>query len=823
MKKDSDTPVSSRDLRFGLGAGSSNLPPASANPPIEPHYTVPYSHLLDPPYSDMLDPPLWWDVGGTGTPGPPGPTGPAGPAGPQGPPGTGGGGGVSLAITRAQISTTTIPTSVPLFYTSDGAPWVQTTDTTQPTYTADAGGTGWMLSQSTGFAKLSWFKNASAMAIADWNTTALTGTDNSIAFLEMNAFGRKVCAAGRHFLLDATANHPNHCWGFNFNNCQSALFNLTSFTLDGGGSSFQNIQGAGQSSSTYSPWFSSSIPNANMSALSSGYINSYFPISANAEPGATSVTLTTSGQTASFNIGDWIAIASLSIQYSGYPHNWDRCEFVKITSIGTGTISFTPPLKYEHRIDFPDDVTAAQFPGAAKVIQLNSPSGALYHPPSFTDTISWNVDQLFRNMTLLPAVNSTLTYSSISCRKFRIENCTWVGNSESMCMDFSSFNTVFNAVPEPDKNCSRVHHEKSTWPQGINFQSASFDSVVFNDCVALGNGIGASGRTVIINGGSYSTLATGVNSAGLTRSIIASGAQILACNEPLLWPGNHFTVDGTNIQFVNGTFKCLKSYAALSILIQAPPGSQLAWQPSPAAVGANFMFPGDLGMMTIAKVYQDSTYVYFDTNSPFAGVPSWSDGGVARLATQSVLMNNCIGCDPVRRASEATQRGKPNSLFKVIFFGKFSNSGSWTSVVIGTLTTINVTVRQTTALAGAYFQMEIALFSTTAPSTPAGPHVLRVYIDTSHVGTRVLTTTGFTGTQGNDAITWGGLTAAMTALPANALIGPGIDWYVPVDNTGAPNTMPIIDFELETDTGMLGPLPTMIGSTGGNSVVIPGI
>ena len=35
----------------------------ATHPPLEPHYTVPYSHLLDPPFTTMTDPPIWWGAG----------------------------------------------------------------------------------------------------------------------------------------------------------------------------------------------------------------------------------------------------------------------------------------------------------------------------------------------------------------------------------------------------------------------------------------------------------------------------------------------------------------------------------------------------------------------------------------------------------------------------------------------------------------------------------------------------------------------------------------------------------------------------------------
>lgn len=729
--------------------------------------------------------------------------------------GTGTGTSISDTLTRLQIPSATIPSSISNFTTTDGALWVQSSDTTQPTYTTDTSGRGWIIDQTSGYAKMAWFKNTGAMAISDWNVTASTGTDNSVALLEMNAFGRKVCAAGKRFVLDATPNNPNGCWGFNYNNCANALLNLTRFTLEGGGSKWINTQGQGASSSTYNPWFYVSMPNANMGAQASGYLNSYFPLSANANIGDTTVTLATAGNTASFAVGDWIAVVSFCIQYSGYPHNWDRVEFVQITSIGTGTLTFTPALRYPHRTDFPDDVTAGQFPGAAKVIQLNSPVGALYHPTGFTDPVTWDCDHIYRNMTVLPAINSTLTYNQICCRKYRIENCTWVGNSESMCMDFSSLSTIFNAVPEPDKNVGRVHHEKSSWPQSINFQSASFNSVVFDDCVVTGtNGLGAAGHNVAIRGGYFSNLAVGANASG-TSNIIITGAEITNYKGPAFAGKNLGTIDGTNLQYANGVFKCTKTYAGLNNIMSVTPGSQLYWQPNTSTVGLTQMYPGDFGLMTVQQVYQDATYVYYVTNSSFAAQPTWTDGTVYIVGTQSLLINNSTGCDVIRNYSEACRRGfRATELSKTTYFGTFATSATLQYPNRGIIKTIRVTVRQTTAIAGAYWQVEIPMYQATAPTTPfdASHPNFRVYIDTSHFGQRIINTTGPTGFLGSDAITWGGIDS-VTAIPANALIGPQIAFWVPINGppTNPLNTLPIVDLEIESDLGMLGPLTTMYG------------
>lgn len=66
-------------IKYGLAATTTQAsvyPDPPPHPPLEPHYTIPLSHLHDPLYQAMTDPPLWWcpdgsGRGGGGTPGAP--------------------------------------------------------------------------------------------------------------------------------------------------------------------------------------------------------------------------------------------------------------------------------------------------------------------------------------------------------------------------------------------------------------------------------------------------------------------------------------------------------------------------------------------------------------------------------------------------------------------------------------------------------------------------------------------------------------------------------------------------------------------------------
>ncbi|MDQ3024267.1 MAG: hypothetical protein M3R04_07805, partial [bacterium] len=71
----------------------------------------------------------------------------------------------------------------------------------------------------------------------------------------------------------------------------------------------------------------------------------------NVTAGANSVTLVTPSDHTLFNVGEFVMIAGLDIQMYGYPPNFDRFDFVKITAKNTttGVITFiNNTLRYDY-------------------------------------------------------------------------------------------------------------------------------------------------------------------------------------------------------------------------------------------------------------------------------------------------------------------------------------------------------------------------------------------------------------------------------------------------------------------------------------------
>lgn len=69
--------------------------------------------------------------------------------------------------------------------------------------------------------------------------------------------------------------------------------------------------------------------------------------------GASTVTLATSGETSRFSVGQWCLVGGINMQGAGDPPNLGIFEYVKIQSIGTGTLTFTTPLVNSYSSTWP--------------------------------------------------------------------------------------------------------------------------------------------------------------------------------------------------------------------------------------------------------------------------------------------------------------------------------------------------------------------------------------------------------------------------------------------------------------------------------------
>lgn len=69
--------------------------------------------------------------------------------------------------------------------------------------------------------------------------------------------------------------------------------------------------------------------------------------------GADTVGLVTSGQTSRFSVGQWCLVSGIDMQGYGDPPNPAIYEYVKIQSIGSGTLTFTTPLVNSYKSTWP--------------------------------------------------------------------------------------------------------------------------------------------------------------------------------------------------------------------------------------------------------------------------------------------------------------------------------------------------------------------------------------------------------------------------------------------------------------------------------------
>jgi hypothetical protein len=69
--------------------------------------------------------------------------------------------------------------------------------------------------------------------------------------------------------------------------------------------------------------------------------------------GASTVNLVTAGETSRFSVGQWCIVTGIDMQGYGDPPNFGIFEYVKVQSIGTGTLTFTTPLVNSYKDTWP--------------------------------------------------------------------------------------------------------------------------------------------------------------------------------------------------------------------------------------------------------------------------------------------------------------------------------------------------------------------------------------------------------------------------------------------------------------------------------------
>lgn len=656
---------------------------------------------------------------------------------------------------------------------------------------------------------------ATFVAFSTFGGVGNGSTDNSSAWNAFATFARAESAAGRGvslFIAPGTYNYDHSL-------CQGFLQNIKQLYICGYGATIQNTYDQnihGANASFQWPWGPACQPVRSASGVQLGYFIQTTTIS------ATTVTLVTAGNSTNFAVGDWVMLASLDVQYYGFPGNNDQFEFVQITAInaGTGVITIDRPIRYVHRSDFPDGGNTDCPCGKARIWQLNSGGWPVL------GKVTWDIEHVYEGLTVLPPPNVTGSYQTLSGRHIKTVNWKGVAPSESMAMQVEHYNDTYTTQGEPDKMVGSILYQGISWNSGgrLSFQSSSIDRVRIVDSVFNGYLQTGSAKHVTIENCDASAMAIGGDLYGFNRSVSIRNSRAAQCT----WvnddiginaPSNQLVVDGTNVTFSNGTFAVLKPIGARYVW-NIIPGQVINLAANIAGIGGA-TYSGDVGNGIVVAVREDSTRVFIDTTLPFAALPSWCTAGQVRIfKTGEVVIGGCSGSDALRTQSEASRIGKSTrSFFRYRFMGHYARSGGWWFHV-GVVKAVRVNIRSPAPTAGLfYFQSYNAFDATTLTSSG----LLNCAFDMTAVGLREINNTAFVGKKPGDSLVLNSVT--LTAFPVGMSLFGQTGWFISWDpSTYANYQIPVFDLEVEFYEDMLSaPATAMFDEVTGTPQVIAGV
>lgn len=201
--------------------------------------------------------------------------------------------------------------------------------------------------------------------------------------------------------------------------------------------------------------------------------------------GASTVTLKTSAETSRFSVGQWCLVGGINMQGAGDPPNTGIFEYVKIQSIGTGTLTFTTALVNSYKDTWP--VYSAGRGGPATVFPMQG---------------AWDQEVEVKGIRFSDTGN--LTYGKT--RIIQWTDCTF--DTYGPC---PTVNLLFRSVRctgagtgglEVDKNVHRIEFIDSMH-RAVDFQSASVNELYVSNMVQTGSNLrwrgGARNSNTFIN------------------------------------------------------------------------------------------------------------------------------------------------------------------------------------------------------------------------------------------------------------------------------------------------------------------------------------
>jgi hypothetical protein len=302
--------------------------------------------------------------------------------------------------------------------------------------------------------------------------------------------------------------------------------------------------------------------------------------------GATAVTLVNSGDASKFAVGNWIAIAGLSLQIGSFPLNFQLIEYKRINGIVGSVVSLSTPLTFTYLSTWPviaPNDTSQDYGGPATIYLM---------VPSF-DT----------NLTVF-GLSSTTPGNEVTMngRTVIVYDANYVGCSPSAGSSIWLFN-VNCAGTEIDKDIENLYLVRSAAHNNWTMQSASVINFWCQQCT--GNFSGTVQNTYI-SGGS-GNVSIGPSGYGVAQSLTVNGSVVPAAVNVAFGPGvptTDFSFSSGVLSIANNSANIYKAYA------WGIPGHSYYFGDTD---GSNNSSPQT--HFTISAVTQDATNSYFTLSS----------------------------------------------------------------------------------------------------------------------------------------------------------------------------------------------------------------
>lgn len=539
----------------------------------------------------------------------------------------------------------------------------------------------------------------------------------------------------------------------------------------------------------------------------------------NTAVGDTSFTTTTPADAGNWADGDPILLTSVDTQWQGFPINPGQFEYntvVGAPNTSTGVVTLKYPIRHQHLTSYPDGGVA--YPGGdpcgkGRAWVMSAPVyvvDPLTAPSASNVQMPWDIDHEYRGLTINNATVAFATYMTIAGKNVRFIDCTTIGISPSGAGTVLMKNCEFTELSEPDKLVGRLILDNCRSPAGIGFQSSSVEHVEVRGGHYAAFGCGTAKYMTITNPDIDSLSFDSVY--GMARNITILGGTVRSVTNQFFDVNSNplRVIDGVDVTYSNGVISVTKGSAAQPYwgLIQ---GAQINLANS---TGTHTLDPGT-GVIT--SITEDSTHILFATSWPWANLAAalGGDAGTGVRVFQASIPNvvGTTGCDGIRNMAEASRRGRKQWEFWRGQLVNINTTGGSIGTIYGSLTNITLDVKQITSVASRILILSVYLYKDTDFTDRK---LLDITINLDVRGRRVLTPTGFTGTQSGDLFKLDGV--AITVLPTDRVCLGGGSYDTNLTFPATYGQVPVVTAEITADAGWFGDTLVRDVDGGSNSV-----